>query len=95
MIIERLTCDGIAETHDINTFTAGQSRQDFTKASEKLRNHIYDYVITDSKVEREFVKELDASAEVVIYAKLLRGFLIPTSVGDYNPASATKPCGKC
>jgi type III restriction enzyme len=85
IIIERLSYDGIADTHDIDIFTAGQSKQDFTKASEKLKNHIYDYVITDSKVEREFVKELDTSTEVVVYAKLPRGFLIPTPVGDYNP----------
>ena len=85
IIIERLSYDNIAENHDIDIFTAGQSKQDFTKASEKLKNHIYDYVITDSKVEREFVKELDTSAEVVVYAKLPRGFLIPTPVGDYNP----------
>lgn len=85
IIIERLSYDNIAETHDIDIFTAGQSKQDFTKASEKLKNHIYDYVITDSKVEREFVKELDISTEVVVYAKLPRGFLIPTPVGDYNP----------
>ncbi|MDY0039023.1 MAG: hypothetical protein RBS57_01840, partial [Desulforhabdus sp.] len=85
IIIERLSYDYIAETHDIDIFTAGQSRQDFTKASDKLKNHIYDYVITDSNGEREFVKELDTSAEVVVYAKLPRGFLIPTPVGDYNP----------
>ena len=85
IIIERLSYDNIAETHDIDIFTAGQSKQDFTRASEKLKNHIYDYVITDSKVEREFVKELDTSTEVVVYAKLPRGFLIPTPVGDYNP----------
>jgi len=85
IIIERLSYDNIAETHDIDIFTAGQSKQDFTKSSEKLKNHIYDYVITDSKVEREFVKELDTSSEVVVYAKLPRGFLIPTPVGDYNP----------
>lgn len=85
IIVERLTYDGIAETHDIDIFTAGQISQDFTKASEKLKNHVYDYAITDSKVEREFVKELDTSAEVVVYAKLPRGFLIPTPVGDYNP----------
>lgn len=85
IIIERLSYDNIAETHDIDIFTAGQSKQDFTKASEKLKNHIYDYVVTDSKVEREFVKELDTSTEVIVYAKLPRGFLIPTPVGDYNP----------
>jgi len=85
IIIERLSYDNIAETHDIDIFTAGQSKQDFSKASDKLKNHIYDYVITDSKVEREFVQELDISTEVVVYAKLPRGFLIPTPVGDYNP----------
>ncbi|GBE29018.1 type III restriction enzyme, res subunit [bacterium BMS3Bbin04] len=85
IIIERLSYDGISETHDTYIFTANQSSQDFTKAGEKLKNHIYDYAITDSKVEREFVKELDTSAEVVVYAKLPRGFLIPTPVGDYNP----------
>jgi len=85
IIIERLSYDSIAETHDIDIFTAGQNRQDFSRAGAKMKNHIYDYVITDSGVERKFVEELDTSAEVVVYAKLPRGFLIPTPVGDYNP----------
>lgn len=85
VIIERLTYDQAAGEYDASIFTAGQNRQDFTKASEKLKKHIYDYVITDSKVERQFVQELDTSTEVVVYAKLPRGFLIPTPVGDYNP----------
>ena len=85
VIIERLSYDAITESHDSDIFTAGQSKQDFSKATEKLNKHIYDYVITDSKVELEFAKELDTSAEVVVYAKLPRGFLIPTPVGDYNP----------
>ena len=29
--------------------------------------------------------ELDTSTEVVVYAKLPRGFFIPTPVGAYNP----------
>ena len=85
IIIERLTYDEVAGEHDVGIFTAGQNRQDFTKASEKLKKHIYDFVITDSKVERDFVRELDTCSEVVVYAKLPRGFLIPTPVGDYNP----------
>lgn len=85
IIIERLSYDEVMGSHDVNIFTTGQSKQDFTKASEKLKNHIYDYVITDSKIERDFVKELDTSTEVIVYAKLPRGFLIPTPVGDYNP----------
>ena len=85
IIVERLSYDEIADRHDIEIFTTGQSKQDFSKASEKLRNHIYDYVVTDSKIEKAFVRELDTSTEVVVYAKLPRGFLIPTPVGDYNP----------
>ena len=85
VIIEHLVYDPIAETHDIDIFTQGQSKQDFSKAGSPLKRHIYDYVITDSNIEREFVKELDTSAEVVVYAKLPKGFFIPTPVGDYNP----------
>ena len=54
-------------------------------ATAKLKRHVYDYVVTDSDVERRFAEELDTSSEVVVYAKLPRGFLIPTPVGDYNP----------
>ncbi|MGK2915432.1 MAG: type III restriction-modification system endonuclease [Porticoccaceae bacterium] len=85
MIIEHLAYDPVEDKFDLDIFTAGLTKQDFSKAGDKLRRHIYDYVLTDSKVEREFVKELDTAREVVVYAKLPRGFLIPTPVGDYNP----------
>lgn len=85
VIVEHLTYDSLSERHDTAIFTASQTKQDFAKAGSKLKKHIYDYVVTDSKVERNFVTELDTSAEVVVYAKLPRGFLIPTPVGDYNP----------
>ncbi|WP_163336035.1 type III restriction-modification system endonuclease [Desulfopila sp. IMCC35008] len=85
VIIEHLTYDAITETHDIDIFTDSQSKQDFSKAGDPLKRHIYDYVITDSKIERTFVQELDTSSEVVVYAKLPKGFSIPTPVGNYNP----------
>lgn len=84
-IIEHLTYDTISETHGINIFTDNQSKQDVTNAGDPLKRHVYDYVITDSKIERRFVTELDTSVEVVVYAKLPKGFFIPTPVGDYNP----------
>lgn len=59
--------------------------QDFSRATKKLDNHVYDYVIADPNVERDLVEKLDKSAAVVVYAKLPRGFLIPTPVGNYNP----------
>ena len=84
-IIEHLTYNPLEEGYGIDIFTETQFKQDFSKAGEQLKRHIYDYVITDSKVEREFVKELDTSSDVVVYAKLPRGFFIPTPVGNYNP----------
>jgi type III restriction enzyme len=85
VIVEHLTYDTLAERHDIAIFTENQTKQDFSKAGSKLKKHVYDYVVVDSKVERSFVDELDTSSEVVVYAKLPRGFFIPTPVGNYNP----------
>jgi len=85
VIIDRLTYDPIEDRFDLGIFTADQTRQHFGKAGSKLQRHIYDYAISDSSIEREFVKELDTSNEVAVYAKLPRGFRIPTPVGDYNP----------
>ena len=85
VVVEHLAYDPVDDRYDLDIFTAGQVRTDLGDAGGKLRRHIYDYVATDSGVERDFVRELDASSEVVVYAKLPRGFLIPTPVGDYNP----------
>lgn len=85
VIIEQLSYDAVEERYDTNIFTAAQTGNDFTRATDKLKKHVFDYAMVDSDVERKFVGELDTSAEVVVYAKLPRGFLIPTPVGDYNP----------
>ncbi|MEY8195527.1 MAG: DEAD/DEAH box helicase family protein [Cycloclasticus sp.] len=85
IIINKLSYDETDQTFDSDIFTASQSKQDFSKATEPLKRHIYDYVVTDSKVEKAFAEKLDVSAEVVVYAKLPGGFFIPTPVGDYNP----------
>ena len=50
----------------------------------EVQKHIYDYVKTDSKIERKFAQELE-SGEAIVYAKLPSGFKIPTPVGNYNP----------
>ena len=84
-VIERLTYDATEDRYDAELFTAGETGNDFKKATDKHKNHVYDFAIVDSKVERDFVRDLDTSTEVVVYSKLPRGFLIPTPVGDYNP----------
>ena len=87
-IIEHLSYNMLNKTYGTDLFTAAQSKQDFSKAGDKLKQlkrHIYNYVITDSKIEHDFARDLEASKEVVVYAKLPKGFAIPTPVGNYNP----------
>ena len=83
-IVEHIAYDPVDETHSSDIFTAEKPRDDFSKAFEAKR-HVYDYVFTDSNIERKFVQELDASTEVAVYAKLPKSFFIPTPVGNYNP----------
>lgn len=85
VIVEHLTYSLTDQTYDSDIFTAAQVGQDFSKAGDKLQRHVYDYVITNSQVERKFVSKLDTGQEVIVYAKLPRGFTIPTPVGEYNP----------
>ena len=84
VIVEHIAYDPTGDTHTMDIFTQDKARQDFSKAV-KANHHIYDYVFTDSKNERDFVRELDASTEVVVYAKLPRGFFFFFPVGNYNP----------
>ncbi|MFD1127637.1 type III restriction-modification system endonuclease [Paenibacillus provencensis] len=84
-IIESITYDVINDTFDTDVFTKNTLKGQLGQNAIAVEKHIYDYVVTDSKIERAFAKELDTSKEVNIYAKLPRGFYIPTPVGDYNP----------
>jgi len=84
VIVEHIAYDPTGDAFTTDIFTQEKAKEDFSRAV-KANHHIYDYVFTDSKNERDFVKKLDASTEVVVYAKLPRGFFIPTPVGNYNP----------
>lgn len=41
----------------------------------KTRKHLYDNLVYDSKVERNFATELEASDKVAVYVKLPNKFL--------------------
>lgn len=84
-IVEHLSYNPLDNSYDSSIFTENQTAQDLSKVGDKLKKSVYEYVVTDSEVERSFVEQLDVSDEVVVYSKLPRGFFIPTPVGDYNP----------
>jgi len=83
VIVEHLAYSPLEETYSVDIFTQ-ERKEDLSKGT-KTNRHIYDYVFTDSTNERNFVSDLDASSEVVVYAKLPKSFHIPTPVGNYNP----------
>ncbi len=85
MIIEHLAYDPVEERYDLDIFTQDKTQRVFSTAEPSLRRHIYNYLLSDSAVERQFANALDVATEVVVYAKLPKGFQIPTPVGDYNP----------
>ena len=90
MIVEHITYDQIEGEYDSSIFTAEKNNQSFDKAF-KANKAIQDYVFTDGyaqdgqSTERRFVQNLDAAQEVCVYAKLPKGFAIPTPVGNYSP----------
>ena len=88
MIVDHISYDQTSGTYDNDIFTAEKSSQSFDKAFLATKA-IQDYVFTDGSaeksIERRFAEDLDAADEVCVYAKLPKGFHIPTPVGNYSP----------
>lgn len=88
MIVEHIYYDRIEGEYDSTIFTAEKHSQSIDKAF-RADKHIQDYVFTDGtaeqSVERRFAQDLDGAKEVCVYAKLPKGFQIPTPVGNYSP----------
>jgi len=62
--------------------------QDIEKNQQYLipaEKSIYDHVIYDSDVERQFAEGLEGRKDVKLYVKLPSWFKVPTPVGEYNP----------
>ncbi|MEB8172097.1 DEAD/DEAH box helicase family protein [Macrococcus caseolyticus] len=87
MIVEHISYDEIEGKYDSSIFTT-EKNTSIDKAY-KSKKHIQPYVFTDGiadkSVERKFAEDLDGADEVAVYAKLPRGFSIPTPVGNYSP----------
>ena len=88
MIVDHISYDETSGTYDSAIFTAEKSSQSFDKAF-RASKAIQDYVFTDGSaeksIERRFAEDLDTADEVCVYAKLPKGFHIPTPVGNYSP----------
>ncbi|MBR3186411.1 MAG: DEAD/DEAH box helicase family protein [Lachnospiraceae bacterium] len=89
MIVEQITYNRTEGTYDSAIFTA-EKNSDYSRAYRSKKN-VQDYVFADGyardgkSVERRMAEDMDLAEEVCVYAKLPKGFSIPTPVGNYSP----------
>ena len=81
-IVDHIEYNTIEGSYDASIFAT--EKRPYTEAYE-AEKAIQNYVFTDGNVERKFAQDLDGGDEVLIYAKLPRGFAIPTPLGSYAP----------
>lgn len=51
----------------------------------QVNKSVYEYVVYDSAVERDFARRLDERQDIKLFVKLPRWFEVDTPVGRYNP----------
>ncbi|MBF8984658.1 DEAD/DEAH box helicase family protein [Lutibacter sp. B2] len=85
LIVESITYSVLDDTYDTRIFIENKSSGKLGQNAIEVNRHIYDYLIYDSKVEKDFADILENTKEVLVYAKLPRGFKISTPVGNYSP----------
>ena len=87
MIVDDITYNETEGRYDSSIFTL-EKNHEFSKAYRAKKN-VQDYVFADGSaeksVERKFAEDMDLDDKVAVYAKLPRGFQIPTPVGNYAP----------
>ncbi|MFV0290163.1 MAG: type III restriction-modification system endonuclease [Mangrovibacterium sp.] len=83
LIINNIVYHKTEERYDAKTVFTNNKM--VLRDSEVLKKHIYDHLISDSTIEADFAQALETSAEVVVYAKLPKGFYITTPVANYSP----------
>ena len=84
-IIEHITYNVLNDTYGTDVFTDPTIKGKLGVNAMKAKKHLYDHILYDSSVERDFAKDLDSSVDVAVYVKLPDGFYISTPVGKYNP----------
>ena len=82
-LIDGIKYEKISDVYEMRQFDYElESWQDCMVPASKS---IYNYVISDSEIERKFVEGLELRDDVILYVKLPAFFTVPTPIGDYNP----------
>ena len=91
--LHRLLVDGIKYERIVGTSSESEWEMMLFKAEEVVNyltalqvNHsVYEYIVYNSEVEKEFAKKLDEREDIRLFVKLPGWFKIDTPVGEYNP----------
>lgn len=89
MIVEEISYNRTEGQYESAIFTA-EKNSEFSRAYRAKKN-VQDYLFVDGyakdgrSVERRMAESMDVADEVCVYAKLPKGFYIPTPVGKYSP----------
>jgi type III restriction enzyme len=88
MVVDHICYDRVDGEYDSSIFTAMNGSKDETdayRANKCVQNWVFPDGTAKQSVEYKFAESLDTAEEVAVYAKLPRGFQIPTPVGNYAP----------
>jgi len=91
--LHRLLVDGIKYERIDSTGAAAEWEMLLFKNEElinyltalQVHKSVYEYVVYESEVEREFARRLDEREDIKLFVKLPGWFKIATPVGEYNP----------
>ncbi|MGE4646378.1 restriction endonuclease [Bifidobacterium longum] len=87
MIVDHISYDRIQGEYDSTIFAnaGGRDETDAIRVSKCVQDWVFPDGDPRKGVEARFTRGLEAASEVAVYAKLPRGFQIPTPVGNYAP----------
>jgi type III restriction enzyme len=80
---ERIEGNGAAAEWEMLLFKS-EELIDYLSAL-RVKNSVYEYVVYESDIEREFAQQLDNRQDIKLFVKLPRWFEVDTPVGKYNP----------
>jgi len=86
-LINNIVYSKTDKTYEDSVFTINNFKGSLAKNILEVKKHVYEYIKTDSEIEKKFAKDLECD-EVIVYAKLpsgRNGFKIPTPLGYYSP----------
>lgn len=80
--VSQVIYEVVPEKYSVSNFEDIPSYKDST---EKVSNSIYEAIVFDSNVERDFAIELDQDERIKLFIKMPAWFKVATPVGSYNP----------